>query len=139
VRVLLLPLLTLPVGFLSVLLGMDNAQPLHTSGIEGRELQVEWQSPWMAGLNPDPELDAILERYLAGLERQGWTRSGQGIWIQAGNSAIAEHQGNQLLSAASLTKLATTLAALKPGPWTIGSKRWSASAEPLKMVFCMGI
>jgi D-alanyl-D-alanine carboxypeptidase/D-alanyl-D-alanine-endopeptidase (penicillin-binding protein 4) len=116
VRVLLLPLLTLPVGFLSVLLGMDNAQPLHTSGIEGRELQVEWQSPWMAGLNPDPELDAILERYLAGLERQGWTRPGQGIWIQAGNSAIAEHQGNQLLSAASLTKLATTLAALKTWP-----------------------
>jgi D-alanyl-D-alanine carboxypeptidase/D-alanyl-D-alanine-endopeptidase (penicillin-binding protein 4) len=116
VRVFLLPLMTLPIGLLSMLLGIDDARPLQQSGLEPSALAVEWQSPWLVGLNPDPELDAIVDRYLDGLERQGWERSGQGIWIQAGNSAISAHQGGQLMSAASLTKLATSLAAVHTWP-----------------------
>jgi len=116
VRPLVLPLLALPVGFLSVLLGMDDTQPLQASGLNPLELQARWESPWIAGLDQDPELEAIIDQYLDGLERQGWARSGQGIWIQAGNSAIAAHQGEVLMSAASLTKLATSLAAMDTWP-----------------------
>ncbi|MDX2211658.1 MAG: D-alanyl-D-alanine carboxypeptidase [Oculatellaceae cyanobacterium bins.114] len=37
----------------------------------------------------------------------------QGIWIQVGHQILAENQGNVPLSAASLTKIATTLVALE--------------------------
>jgi D-alanyl-D-alanine carboxypeptidase/D-alanyl-D-alanine-endopeptidase (penicillin-binding protein 4) len=116
VRPLVLPLLALPVGFLSVMFGMDDAKPLQVSGLNSAELQARWQSPWMTGLDRDPELEAIIDQYLTGLERQGWARPGQGVWIQAGNSAIAAHQGAALMSAASLTKLATSLAAMETWP-----------------------
>lgn len=115
-RTFVLPLLALPVGLLSMLLGVDNAKPIQASGLQGPELNVRWKSPWIAGLNPDPELEAIVAQYLAGLERQGWAAPEQGIWIQAGNSAISAHQGNLLMSAASLTKLATSLAAIETWP-----------------------
>lgn len=116
VRTFVLPLLALPFGLLSVLFGMDDAQYLKTSGLSSTALQAQWQSPWIAGLDRDPELEAIVERYLTDLENQGWARPDQGIWIQAGSSAIAEHQGDVRLSAASLTKLATSLAALEAWP-----------------------
>jgi D-alanyl-D-alanine carboxypeptidase/D-alanyl-D-alanine-endopeptidase (penicillin-binding protein 4) len=99
-----------------MLLGVEDAQPLQSSGLQGAKLQARWESPWMAGLNRDPELEEIINQYLAGLERQGWDSSEQGIWIQAGNSAVAAHQGNLLMSAASLTKLATSLAAVETWP-----------------------
>ena len=115
-RTLVLPLLALPVSLLSVIFGMDDARPLQTSGLKGSELQFQWESPWLAGLNRDPALEAIIAQYLAGLERKGWAAPEQGIWIQAGNSAIAAHQGEVLMSAASLTKLATSLAAMETWP-----------------------
>ncbi|MGF1567567.1 MAG: D-alanyl-D-alanine carboxypeptidase [Nodosilinea sp.] len=116
VRFALLPLLALPLGFFSVILGLGEPKPLQPSGLQGAALQIDWQSPWIAGLAPDPVIDAIVADYLAGLERQGWSIPDQGIWIQAGSSAVAQHQGTLLLPAASLTKLATTLAALKTWP-----------------------
>ncbi len=115
-RTLVLSLLALPVGLLSVIFGMEDVQPLQASGLSGSELQFQWESPWMAGLNLDPALEAIMNQYLIGLERKGWAGSQQGIWIQAGNSAIASHQGEVLMSAASLTKLATSLAAMETWP-----------------------
>ncbi|PSN75685.1 hypothetical protein C8B47_31265, partial [filamentous cyanobacterium CCP4] len=51
-----------------------------------------------------------------GLRRQGWSVPDQGIWIQVGQSVVAEHRGSVLMPAASLTKLATTLAALQTWP-----------------------
>jgi D-alanyl-D-alanine carboxypeptidase/D-alanyl-D-alanine-endopeptidase (penicillin-binding protein 4) len=61
-------------------------------------------------------VEAIVADYLAGLQRQGWSLPDQGVWIQAGQSVMADHQGSVLMPAASLTKLATTLAALKTWP-----------------------
>jgi serine-type D-Ala-D-Ala carboxypeptidase/endopeptidase (penicillin-binding protein 4) len=111
-----LTLLALPFGVFSLLFGVGASQPLHPSGLKGEALRVEWQSPWVAGLTPDPVVESILAEYLAGLQRQGWSLPDQGIWIQTGQSAITQHQGNVPLPAASLTKLATTLAALKHWP-----------------------
>ncbi|PSN09177.1 D-alanyl-D-alanine carboxypeptidase [filamentous cyanobacterium CCT1] len=61
-------------------------------------------------------MEAIVADYVAGLRRQGWSVPDQGIWIQVGQSVVAEHRGSVLMPAASLTKLATTLAALQTWP-----------------------
>lgn len=111
-----LPLVALPLGLFSILLGTGEPKPLQPSGLNPAALQIEWQSPWIAALARDPVVEAIVADYVAGLQRQGWSVPDQGVWIQVGQSAIAEHQGNVLLPAASLTKLATTLAALKTWP-----------------------
>ncbi len=115
-RVALLTLLTTPLGLLSVLLGTGESQPLQPSGLTGEALRIEWRSSWIVGLSRDPVIDSILAQYLDGLQRQGWALPAQGIWIQVGDSAIAQHQGNVLMPAASLTKIATTLAAVKTWP-----------------------
>ena len=111
-----LPLLTLPLGLLSIILGTGEPRPLQPSGLNPTALQIEWQSPWIAGLARDPVVEAIVADYVAGLRRQGWSVPDQGIWIQVGQSVVAEHRGNVLMPAASLTKLATTLAALQTWP-----------------------
>lgn len=60
----------------------------------------------------DPNTSAIVQQYLNQLAAQGYAQPAQGIWIQAGNTLLAQHQGTTPLSAASLTKVATSLAAL---------------------------
>ncbi len=111
-----LPLLALPLGLLSMLLGLGEPKLLQASGLNATPLQANWQSPWIADLVRDPEVEAIVADYLARLERQGWSIPEQGIWIQVGQNVAAEHQGDVLLPAASLTKLATTLAAIETWP-----------------------
>lgn len=110
------PLVAAPLGLLSVLFNVGESQPLQPTGLQGQVLVAEWRTPWVAGLNPDPAIDQILAQYLAGLAQQGWSIPDQGIWIQTGDSAIAQHQGQIPMPAASLTKLATTLATLKHWP-----------------------
>jgi len=111
-----LSLLTMPLGMLSILFGLGEPKLLQPSGFNPTTLQVEWQSPWIVDLIHEPVAAAIVADYLAELERQGWSSADQGLWIQVGQTVIAEHQGTVLLPAASLTKLATTLAALKTWP-----------------------
>lgn len=115
-RLALFSFLAMPLGLFSVLLGVGEVQPLQPAGIKSQSLQAEWKSPWIAGLTPDPVIDQIVAQYLAGLQRQGWSIPDQGIWIQASGSAIAQHQGQVPMPAASLTKIATTLAAIKRWP-----------------------
>jgi serine-type D-Ala-D-Ala carboxypeptidase/endopeptidase (penicillin-binding protein 4) len=62
---------------------------------------------------PDPATQQQIEQFLDRLVSQGFPRELQGIWIQAGNRLLASHQGTTPLPAASVTKIATTLAALK--------------------------
>lgn len=57
--------------------------------------------------------DAHLMRYLSNLSSKGYDLSGQGVWIDDGNLVLANAQGTTPLSAASLTKIATTLAVLE--------------------------
>lgn len=67
----------------------------------------------IAPTTPDPNTTKIVQQYLAKLAAQGYPQSAQGIWIQTGNQLLANHQGTTPLSAASLTKVATSLAALQ--------------------------
>ncbi|MBD1843744.1 D-alanyl-D-alanine carboxypeptidase [Cyanobacteria bacterium FACHB-63] len=67
----------------------------------------------LAPTTPDPNTSAIVQQYLSKLSAQGYPQAAQGIWIQSGDTLLANHQGTKPLSAASLTKVATSLAALQ--------------------------
>ena len=55
---------------------------------------------------------AIADNYLENLTQQGFDRDLQGVWVQSGWDVSASNLGKTPLPAASLTKIATTLAAL---------------------------
>jgi len=81
------------------------------------EAIVGWESPWVLTMNaPDPEAKEIVRSYLTNLADQGFAVEEQGLWIQTGGTAIAVHQPYRPISSASLTKMATTLAALENWP-----------------------
>ena len=81
------------------------------------EAMVGWQSPWVLATNsPDPQAKEIVRSYLTTLAEQGFAVEEQGLWVQTGATAIAVHQPYRPTSAASLTKMATTLAALETWP-----------------------
>lgn len=61
----------------------------------------------------DPWAQSQVQAYLKTLEQQGFAASQQGIWIQTADQVLAHHQGTSLRPAASVTKVATTLATLK--------------------------
>jgi serine-type D-Ala-D-Ala carboxypeptidase/endopeptidase (penicillin-binding protein 4) len=58
----------------------------------------------------DPVVQNIVNEYLQNLSQQGIKNSSQGIWLQSDWLELGNHQGNIPVSAASLTKIATTLA-----------------------------
>jgi serine-type D-Ala-D-Ala carboxypeptidase/endopeptidase (penicillin-binding protein 4) len=70
-------------------------------------------SPVLVAVNPDVAYDAIMQQYINSLGSQGYNGSNQGIWLQTDTTYLAGHQGTTPLPAASLTKVATTLAALQ--------------------------
>ncbi|MBW4657310.1 MAG: D-alanyl-D-alanine carboxypeptidase [Drouetiella hepatica Uher 2000/2452] len=61
---------------------------------------------------PDPAAEAAIQQHLDALKAMGFPPENQAVLIQMGNQTLAEHQSSTPLSAASLTKIATTLAAL---------------------------
>lgn len=63
--------------------------------------------------NPDPITNAKIQQYINNLAAQGFAPKDQGVWMQSGTTLLASHQGTIPLSAASVTKIATTLAALQ--------------------------
>ena len=61
----------------------------------------------------DRAAQQALQRYLANTARHGSTQDAQGVWMQSAKSVLLHHRGTAPLTAASLTKVATTLAALR--------------------------
>lgn len=61
----------------------------------------------------DRSAEAVITEYLALLKQQGLDPSKQGIWLQSGATLLADNQGTVVVPAASLTKIATSLAALQ--------------------------
>ena len=95
-------------GFLMQMLGQKP------TAIE-TPLLVSWQQAKVFDVptQPDPTVEAIALDYLKGLAAKGYARDKQGIWIQSQWAELAQHQANIPASAASLTKIATTIAALE--------------------------
>ncbi len=61
---------------------------------------------------PDPQAKQIVTQYLQSLDAAGNPVNSQSVLVQIGSAPIAAHQATAPLPAASLTKVATTLAAL---------------------------
>lgn len=80
---------------------------------------LAWQTmPLFTVLNqPDPFAEGVMHQYLQVWGTKGSTEASQGVWIQSGMTKLADNQGKVPLPAASLTKIATSLATLqKWGP-----------------------
>jgi serine-type D-Ala-D-Ala carboxypeptidase/endopeptidase (penicillin-binding protein 4) len=70
--------------------------------------------PLTAALStPNLAISRVLNTFLDRVAASGALRQNQGVWIQSGNQLLATHQGTVPLSAASLTKAATSLAVLE--------------------------
>ncbi len=61
---------------------------------------------------PDSQSNAQVSQMLETMANKGYNKSSQGIWLQTEDTLLANHQGTVPLPAASLTKVATTLAVL---------------------------
>lgn len=101
-------------GLVALLLKLVGMQPMPLKTVQA----LDWQNiPVFALLTaPDSAAEAIMQQFLQTWSTKG-PAQGQGVWLQSGVTRLAEHQGTVPLPAASLTKIATTLAALdKWGP-----------------------
>lgn len=104
----------------------------HLRGWPGRRLVSSWVGLFSAailllGLSPHSQateqgsLQPQVETYLAQLAGRGFSPAAQGVWLQMEDPSpqrdrilvLGQHQGSTPLPAASLTKVATTLAALQ--------------------------
>ncbi len=85
------------------------------------QIPVTWQqntSRWVLHSDRGVNLTDQIDPYLNSWSQKSLGQSYQGLWLQSGEQVLFEHQGTTLFSGASLTKVATTLAALKEwGPY----------------------
>lgn len=97
-------------GIAALLIKIFDGQPWTVSTAQ----VMGWQNlPLFTQLDlPDPAAEEIMHQYLKDLSKQGIAKNQQGIWIQSEMSVLARHQDRVPLPGASLTKIATTLAAL---------------------------
>lgn len=98
-------------GLLSLWLDIAGVKTPKFDAIEALSLQ---SSPSLV-LAPDPAPVGakVVQQYIDELKASGRVEASQGVWIQSGPLLLANHQGTVPLPAASLTKIATSLAALK--------------------------
>ncbi|HEY9863058.1 MAG TPA: D-alanyl-D-alanine carboxypeptidase, partial [Candidatus Obscuribacterales bacterium] len=65
---------------------------------------------------PDPVAEAVVQQYLNRLAAKGLSKDVQGIWVQSSWVPLAKNSETMPLPAASLTKVATSLASLQVWP-----------------------
>ncbi len=102
-------------GLISLWLQMAGVQVKPVDALD----VLAWQSSpgLVLAADPNPSGATTVQEYLKKLQTLklvavNQTES-QGVWMQSGPMLMANHQGTTPLPAASLTKIATTLAALK--------------------------
>ncbi len=104
----------LPLAFISALIGPRPWQPIASVNFATVDIRPTWESPWLQQrLVADPAAENILNGYLADLVSLGFSPDQQSVAIDVGRYPVARHQESRRLPAASLTKVATTLAALE--------------------------
>ncbi len=98
-------------GLLSLWLNMAKfPDPLRSTV----ELATAQDVPWGAFPNQvDAEAEALMGQYLNTLSAQGLDVGQQGVWLQSGFQSLAGNLATTPLPAASITKVATSLSALK--------------------------
>ncbi|ESA32834.1 peptidase s13 d-ala-d-ala carboxypeptidase c [Leptolyngbya sp. Heron Island J] len=101
-------------AFISALIGPRPWQPIASANLADVDIRPTWESPWLQQqLAADPAAETILDNYLADLSNLGFSTDQQSVAVDAGRYPVARHQESRRLPAASLTKVATTLAALE--------------------------
>lgn len=90
-----------------------NLWRMPSSSDSASVLQPQVSFPAFALQPWDVERDRIVEDYLSSLAAQGLDKGQQGLWLQTDDALLVNHQGQQPQTPASLTKVATTLAAIK--------------------------
>lgn len=98
-------------GLLATWLNLAPTETLLVSNLAGW-VEVHQPDFNQVEMKPDPAIEAIVAQHLRQWANLGLPETLHGVWIQAGNQVVAEHQGFAPLPAASLTKIATTLVAL---------------------------
>lgn len=78
-----------------------------------RELAWEELALFSLPYPPDPKIEETVESYLQHLSGLGMASGSQGVWLASDWWTFANHRGKIPHSAASLTKIATSLAALE--------------------------
>lgn len=75
---------------------------------------LEWQDEklFQAPTEEDLQVEKVLQTYLQTLKGDGSIVDRQGVWVQSDWIPLAQHHGNTRFSAASLTKIATSLASV---------------------------
>jgi serine-type D-Ala-D-Ala carboxypeptidase/endopeptidase (penicillin-binding protein 4) len=83
---------------------------------------VTWQGlSWIDAPKPlEPSVEKTIAQYLQTLKAQGLDPQHQSIWLQTNNKLLLDRQGTIPVPAASLTKTATSLAAIIT--WGLGKK-----------------
>lgn len=103
-----------PLAFISSLIGPRPWQPIARVDFATIDIRPTWESPWLQQrLAADPAAETILDGYMADLVSLGFSADQQSVAIDVGRYPVARHQAKRRLPAASLTKVATTLAALE--------------------------
>ncbi len=101
--------------FLALLLQVGGAKQEQLDPVR----PLSWQEAEIFNLplSPDRKVEAIVQEYIQALAAKGIDGKGQKVWIQSDWTTLANYEGTVAASAASLTKIATTLAVLsKWGP-----------------------
>jgi len=75
---------------------------------------TNWQQAqvFAVPIEEDPQVERIVKQYLEDLQKKGYNINQQEIWIQSQWAELANIKSDIPVSAASLTKIATTLAAV---------------------------
>jgi serine-type D-Ala-D-Ala carboxypeptidase/endopeptidase (penicillin-binding protein 4) len=93
--------------------GLGGWQPVEELNLGSVDIRPAWESAWVReAIANDPAAKSIVSSYLSGLSASGYTSEQQGVWVSVGTYPVADYNGDTLRPAASLTKVATTLAAL---------------------------
>lgn len=106
-------LAVIPFSALVALFGTERYQPAVPLNLSAVDIRPQWESAWIqSAIANDPAAKAIVGQYISSLSASGYNADRQGVWVSSGQYTIAESQGSTPRPAASLTKIATTLAAL---------------------------
>lgn len=89
-----------------------ETQPLATANLSAWVQQTTAADLIAPRYVPDRTTISALNAHIRALESQGLLIDRQGVWFQSGRNVLAQHEGTTPFPAASLTKIATTLAAL---------------------------
>ena len=103
-----------------------DAKPSSTEQRLAPEVLASNAPPTAPPLQPDPQLQAIVDQQVKQLQNAGFDPTIQGIWVESGQGTVAQYQGQKPLAVASLTKLATSLTALYS--WTVDHRFYTRVA-----------